>query len=321
MYPPWAYPTNEVSQCTLANAERDYTDEDLNIIERFASILAIASERKKMEEELRNLNENLEAMVASETEKRRKQEQILIQQSKMAAMGEMIALIAHQWKQPLNAVGLSIQDLSDVYACGEVDDKYIGNLVGSTMQQIDYMAKTVDDFRNFFKPSKKKVLFDVKKTIEELSSMFAVIFKKSDVDISIRTEPEILLHTEGYPNEFKQVVLNILNNSKDAIVSKKKIDSGIKGRIEITIYNSDNKSKVMLAMKDNGGGIPEDVIGKIFDSYFTTKESEGTGVGLYMSKTIIETNMGGSLTVRNIDGGAEFLISLNTSEDKDGSTG
>ncbi|MEO5357651.1 MAG: PAS domain S-box protein [Nitrospirae bacterium YQR-1] len=299
-----------IGNIALANSERDYTDEDLNIIKRLASIYALAVERKRIEEELRNINTHLEAMVKIETEKRRAHEQMLIQQSKMASMGEMIGLIAHQWKQPLNSVGLSIQDLKDAYAYGEVDDEFIDNLVGSTKQQIDFMAKTIDDFRNFFIPSKKKVFFDVKTAIEELLSMFIHIFSKSDIDISVKAVQNTALLTWGYPNEFKQVVLNILNNSRDAIISKKKINSEMQGSILINISNSEDNSKIVISMKDNGGGVPEDVITKIFEPYFTTKEKEGTGIGLYMSKTIIETNMGGGLTVGNVNGGAEFLINL-----------
>ncbi|MEO5356037.1 MAG: ATP-binding protein [Nitrospirae bacterium YQR-1] len=268
------------------------------------------TQRKRMEEELKNLNINLETMVEAETKKRHKHEQMLIQQSKMASMGEMIGLIAHQWKQPINAVGLVIQDLKDSYTHGEINGKFIDDVVGSTMQQIDFMAKTIDDFKNFFIPSKKKVLFDVKTTIDELLSMFKHVFSKSNIDISVKADHNVLMLTEGYPNEFKQVVLNMLNNSKDAIVSKKIKDSDLKGSILINIDNSEDKSRVIVSIRDNGGGIPDDVVGRIFEPYFTTKEQEGTGIGLYMSKTIIETNMGGSLMVYNVDGGAEFMISL-----------
>ncbi|QWR78464.1 sensor histidine kinase [Candidatus Magnetomonas plexicatena] len=269
------------------------------------------TERKQIEEEVRNLNNNLKEMVNAEIEKRRAQEQMLIQQSKMASMGEMIGLIAHQWKQPINAVGIKIQDLKDAYTYGEVDDKYIDDAVGSTMNLINFMAKTIDDFRNFFIPTRNKLLFDVNSAINELMSMFGSIFRKSNIHVSVNVEQDALLIVLGYPNEFKQVVLNILNNSKDAIVSKKKISFRIRGCINVNIGNNEDKSKIITTISDNGGGIPDDVIGQIFEPYFTTKEKEGTGIGLYMSKTIIETNMGGSLTVRNIEGGAEFSIILN----------
>jgi len=275
------------------------------------AIHADITERKKMEEQLRNLNTNLESMILSEISKRQTSEQILIQQSKMASLGEMIGLIAHQWKQPLNAVSLIVQDLNDAYSYGELDDKYIHNSVKSTMEQVTFMSKTIDDFRTFFIPSKRKIIFDVNSTIEELLSMFKTFFRKNNIDISLKISQQTSLLTEGYPNEFKQVVLNILNNSKDAIVSKKLLNADIEGRIEINLGNTEDKTKISVLIIDNGGGIPEEIIDKIFEPYYTTKESTGgTGVGLYMSKTIIETNMGGTLTVRNIGDGAEFIITL-----------
>ncbi|MBF0318862.1 MAG: PAS domain S-box protein, partial [Nitrospirae bacterium] len=298
-----------IGNIALANAGRDYTDDDLIVIERLASIYALAVERKRMEEELKKLNANLESMVVEETRKRQQNEQMLIQQSKMAAMGEMIGLIAHQWRQPINAIGMTVQDIQEAYDYGELDDKYIKDIVAKTMEQIFFMSKTIDDFRNFFKPSKEKVRFDIKTTIEELTSMFEQMFKKSEVDISIRAVPDTILLTDGYPNEFKQVMLNILNNAKDAIALKRETGD-TPGLIEINIGNNEERDTVIVSIRDNGGGIPENVIGKIFEPYYTTKGEKGTGIGLYMSKTIIETNMGGSLTVRNVDGGAEFIITL-----------
>ncbi|MCG6550718.1 MAG: ATP-binding protein [Candidatus Magnetominusculus sp. LBB02] len=262
--------------------------------------------RKQIEAALVELNRTLEERVKDGINKIVYQEQMLIQQSKMAAMGEMIGLIAHQWRQPLNAIGLMVQDLKDAYAFGEIDQPFIEQLVNAAMTQINFMSKTIDDFRDFFKPSKKKLRFNVKKNIEEILSMFALVFNKSDIEVSMTAASDIALFTEGYPNEFKQVVLNIINNSKDAIASKELIK---RGQIEIAIGN--DRDKITIAIRDNGGGIPPDIIGKIFEPYYTTKGKEGTGLGLYMSKTIVETNMGGTLAVSNTGDGAEFVISLN----------
>jgi len=269
------------------------------------------TERKKMEEELNMINNNLASLVNEETKRRQTSEQILIQQSKMASMGEMIGLIAHQWKQPLNAVSLIVQDIKDAYSFGELDEKYVTSSVNNTMQQIFFMSKTIDDFRNFFIPSKKKIIFDVKSSIEELYSMFENVFTKSNIEVLIKADQARVLSTNGYPNEFKQVILNILNNAKDAIISRKQSEPEIQGLIDINIGNTEDNGKIIILIKDNGGGIPEGIIEKIFEPYYTTKESTGgTGVGLYMSRTIIETNIGGTLTVRNVDKGAEFLITL-----------
>ncbi|MBF0516896.1 MAG: PAS domain S-box protein [Nitrospirae bacterium] len=269
------------------------------------------TERKAMEKELKQLNTNLESLVVEETQKRRQNEQMLIQQSKMAAMGEMIGLIAHQWRQPLNAIGITVQDLKDAYAYGELNDKYINETVDVTMSQVNFMSKTINDFRNFYKPSKEKCRFDVKAAVEELLWMFEQIFKKSGIDITIETVQHTELSTDGYPNEFKQVLLNILNNAKDAITAKKESEgSAYTGQIEIIIGTDEDKNKIIVSIRDNGGGIPQHILERIFEPYYTTKGEQGTGIGLYMCKTIIETNMGGSLSARNYDGGAEFTISM-----------
>jgi len=300
-----------IGQISLANSVRDYSQMDLTIIDQLASILAVALDRKNIEEQLKNLNTNLNNMVTEETQKRQQQEQILIQQSKMASMGEMIGLIAHQWKQPLNAVGLIVQDLKEAYSFGELNDKYMANSVNIAIEQIMFMSKTIDDFRNFFIPSKEKIIFDVKLSIEQLYSMFENVFTKSNINVSVKVNKETVLSTKGYPNEFKQVLLNILNNAKDAIISRRNSEPKIRGLIDINLSNSEDLGKIIISIKDNGGGIPQDIIEKIFDSYYTTKESTGgTGIGLYMSKTIIEINMGGTLEVKNVDEGAEFLITL-----------
>ncbi|MBF0343668.1 MAG: PAS domain S-box protein [Nitrospirae bacterium] len=267
------------------------------------------TERKLMEEELRTLNANLEVRVAKEVEGRQRNEHMLIHQSKMAAIGEMIVLIAHQWKQPLNALSMFVLDLKDAYGYGELNEEYIYKMVASSMGQIAFMSKTIDDFRDFFKPSKEKVMFDVKVAIEDLFSMFGSIFTKNDISIEVKEMPCSNLLVNGYPNEFKQVMLNLLNNSGDAIMLRRNTDV-IHGHIEVVFKNNEDRSETIISIKDNGGGIPKDVIDRIFEPYYTTKGTGGTGIGLYMSKTIIETNMGGSLTVRNLNGGAEFTITL-----------
>ncbi|KJR40639.1 multi-sensor signal transduction histidine kinase [Candidatus Magnetoovum chiemensis] len=275
------------------------------------------TERKQMEEqleiktiELSQLNSNLEEQVRNKINELRQKEQMLIQQSKMASMGEIIGLIAHQWKQPLNAVALIVQDLKDAYQYGELNDKYIEDSVASTMDQIKFMSKTIDDFRNYLIPSNKKTQFDVKTVIKDLILMFTHIFDKNDIEVSLNVADNTKTAAEGYQNEFKHVVLNILNNSRDAIISARNRGIKICGSIEISLSNDKDSELVIVSIRDNGGGIPENIINRIFEPYFSTKGSEGTGIGLYMSKTIIETNMNGKLRVRNVDCGAEFCIEI-----------
>lgn len=177
------------------------------------------------------------------------------------------------------------------------------------MNQILFMSKTMDDFRNFFKPSKDKVIFDVKLAVEELVFLFSKIFTSNGICIGVKEVSSSKLLVVGYPNEFKQVMLNLLNNSRDAIILRKNAEA-INGKIEIKFDKDETKNEAIISIRDNGGGIPQDVMDRIFEPYYTTKGTEGTGVGLYMSRTIIETNMNGKLTVSNVDGGAEFRIAL-----------
>ncbi|MBF0518022.1 MAG: HAMP domain-containing histidine kinase [Nitrospirae bacterium] len=152
------------------------------------------------------------------------------------------------------------------------------------------------------------------KNMDIRSHLAARFLRKCGIDISIAVSQDTILLADGFQNEYKQVILNILNNSKDAITSRKETDDMMRGLIEIKIGNNAKRDKVIVSMLDNGGGIPDNVMEKIFEPYFTTKGETGTGIGLYMSKTIIETNMGGSLTIRNVNGGAEFMISMPVSK-------
>ncbi|MBF0563831.1 MAG: PAS domain S-box protein [Nitrospirae bacterium] len=301
-------------------------------------------EHKKSEELMRQksqtleeINKNLQERVHDEVERRRRQEQLLIQQSKLASMGDMISAIAHQWRQPLNAIGLIVQDIQDAYYFGELDDNYIGNSVTSSMELINFMSQTIDGFRNFFRPSKDKTTFEVKESTKKIISMFSAQLRVNYITYKLRCR----IHGKSFEdpaqkcccnemqittfrNEFEQVILSIINNSRDAILERrckcpsKEFDSGV---ICVDFYKENGR--ITVAIRDNGGGIQDSIIDRIFEPYFTTKElHKGTGIGLYMAKTIIENNMGGTLSVRNIDGsgtagesGAEFKIELNACQE------
>jgi signal transduction histidine kinase len=257
---------------------------------------------------IENYKNNLEKMVQDEVNANREKDRMLTQQSKLAAMGEMIGNIAHQWRQPLNSVGLIVQDFEDAYEYGELDGEYISNSITDVMKQLDYMSKTIDNFRDFFKPSKNKEFFDIKKSVDEVIEILKIQIQKDNVELVINVEDDIK-KAWGYPGEFKQVLLNIINNSRDVFKEK-----GLENpKIEINIFNSEDG--VAIETHDNGGGTPKDVIEKIFEPYFTTKfQSQGTGLGLYMSKMIIEKNMNGKLIAYNKDGGASFKIVLPVKE-------
>jgi len=267
-------------------------------------------ERRLTEETLREseqnyhqLNETLEQRITKAVHELRDKDRMLIIQGRQAVMGEMISNISHQWRQPLNMLGLLAQELQATYKHGMFSTEYVDTNVKKTMELIQHMSKTIDDFRNFFKSDKERVRFRVLEVIEKTMSLLEGGFKAHGIRSEIKEtgDPSI----NGYPNEFAQVLLNIVSNAREALLAAKVEDP----TITIRLYTEGDKAVVTIS--DNAGGIPEDIIEKIFEPYFTTKGPEkGTGIGLYMSKTIIENNMGGSLTARNTGGGAEFRIEV-----------
>lgn len=249
--------------------------------------------------ELDNLNKDLVTRVEQEVANRQKQEQMLIHQSRLASMGEMIGAITHQWRQPLNTLALTVQDLEEAYSFGDLNENYVREFVAESLQQVRYMSNTIEDFRNFFKPSKSKKVFDVMDSAREVLSLMSSQLKSYSIVVDCTGDGNTSV--TGYPNEFKQAFLNLVNNSKDAIIKKEKKVISVRGREEGGL--------VKLSISDTGGGIPAEYMDKLFQPYNTTKE-KGTGLGLYMAKVIIIDNMGGAISVVNNDQGAEFTIEL-----------
>jgi len=259
--------------------------------------------QRTLENELRTLNDTLEKNVADKTSKIVEQERLLFQQARMSAMGEMIAAIAHQWRQPLNALGIMVQDVKLEHDQNGVSDEYMSTFKQRSMDQINFMSKTIDSFRDFFKINKEKVDFDVTETILDVVRLLRPQFASSGIFIIVNADKKQKVN--GYPNEFMQVVLNILNNARDALIDKKPQTP------QIIIDVSEKAAFCVITIADNGGGLDKKIIDKVFDPYFTTKgPDKGTGIGLYMSKTIIEVNMDGLLSVRNKEDGCEFTIKL-----------
>ncbi len=242
--------------------------------------------------------------------KQQEQEQLLIQQSKMAEMGEMVAAIAHQWKQPLNIIGLNIQEIKDAYEYKELDEKYIGEITQVMMAQLHYMNDTIDDFRNFFKPSKTKETFTVRSAVEEVANVFSAQLKNNNITLDIQCDSKTPYEIFGRKNEFKQVILIIINNAKDAIKMYKKTsgDKALKGVIHFNI--SRQRNMLHLQISDNGGGIDPNILPRLFTPYLTTKGDAGTGIGLKLAKTIIETGFNGTITAANYKEGARFDITI-----------
>lgn len=259
---------------------------------------------------LENLNANLEQRVAKEVEKNLEKDRFLIHQARFAAMGEMLNNIAHQWRQPLNNVGLLLQCAQLDYDDGSLDRSAFKLLVAKCMEMLQFMSQTIDDFQVFFKPMRERELFDPYSMLGKALSLVRSSFEKRGISINVNNYGTTVML--GFGNEFTQAILNILNNAGDVLTER-----GVaKPFIEIRCSHENNMN--IIDIRDNGGGITLDIMDKIFDPYFTTKfMSQGTGIGLYMTKMIIEKNMGGMITAQNTAEGAEFIIELPVHSDQD----
>ena len=255
---------------------------------------------KKAKDEILHLNDTLEERVKLELKKNEEQQLLMLQQSRLAQMGEIINMIAHQWKQPLNSLSLLTQTVIIKYKKGKLDDEAMTSFKEGTQNQIFEMSNVIDDFRDFFKPAKKKVVFEIFDSIEYAISILKPILNEKNIQLHSTKDKHLI---EGFPNEFGQTIINIINNAKDAFVGKN-VEEKI---IEIKLIEKEQVIKVTI--EDTAGGIPKKIMEKIFDPYFSTKsEKNGTGLGLYMSKIIIEEHMQGKIDVINTDRGALFSL-------------
>ncbi len=236
----------------------------------------------------------------------------LMQAQKMAAVGEMLAIIAHQWRQPLNTLSTYISSLQAAQYNDMLDKTFVEKLVSGASGQIHFMSKTIDDFRNFFKPSKSKGPVDVLEVIISAVKLMEAQMKHGGISLTVnnKTESSSLI-VFGYRGEFVHVLVNIIANAKDAIIQHagEANRQMIPKKIEITV--STEQQTVLIMISDSGSGIPEHLLLQIFNPYFTTKgASSGTGMGLYMSKMIVEKEMNGELLAENTGSGARFTIKL-----------
>ena len=251
--------------------------------------------------ELEEQNKELEKLVAVEVEKNRQKEKIMFQQNKMASLGEMLNNIAHQWRQPLmelSSLFIPIQAKIDFDI--ELDKKEIKDSILKLNDITKYMSNTIDDFRDFFATDKEKEEFKLSEQINASLNIISSSLKTNNImlEIIIKKNPTLV----GYKNEYTQVLINIINNAKDILIQRKIPNPKIK------IVISEIKEEIIISVEDNAGGVKVQPIENIFKPFFTYDKIGGTGVGLFMSKLIIENNMNGKLLVENTKDGALFKI-------------
>ena len=274
-------------------------------------IIRDITEKKKKEgllatqqKQLESFNRELETRIAEAVDELRKRDDILIQQNRLSAMGELINSIAHHWRQPLNNIALIVQSLQLAFKSNDLTVEELDAEIAETMQILQQISDTVDDFRNFFSHENEPHSFSINDAVARSFNFVMPSLKNKGINTVLDERADIKV--VGYPNEYAQALLNIFINARDALMEGQE---GTQPLITVSVFEENGCSIVTVV--DNGGGISEDILPKIFDPYFTTKgRRKNSGIGLYMSKMIIEENMNGSLSARNVAGGVEFRIEV-----------
>ena len=289
----------DITETFIANEKLEKKDKELKKLN-----LMLEEKVKKQTMELLDLNKNLKKRIQSEVEKSSKRERIMFSQARLASMGEMIGNIAHQWRQPLNNLNITLYKMKKEF---NEDEQKFNKIYNEAKNLTKKMSDTIDDFRNFFQPDKEIETFYINETIDQAYLLLEKTLDNDNIKISFNTLENFKI--EGYPNEFSHVLINIINNSRDALKDKK----GEKLiNIETKAFHDKTlKECLHISITDNGGGIDDEIIDKVFEPYFTTKhQSSGTGIGLYMCKQIIESSMHGSISAKNKNDGACFTIKI-----------
>ena len=243
--------------------------------------------------ELRTLNTSLEKRIAREVESSRKKDQVMFQQAKLASLGEMLQNIAHQWRQPLGALMMIIQGFESKFIAGKLNEAFITSRVEDAMLLAQNMSDTLEDFRTFFHPHKIHRQFHLEDAIQKAVDLTKYQLAKEKITMTVEQTEKIGIYS--YENELTHILLNIINNAKDALTQSHTTDKSIR------IYSKKTDTHAIISIIDNAGGIKDAIISKVFEPYFTTKhKSVGTGIGLYMSKQIVEKHMGGKISCKNI---------------------
>ncbi|RXJ88299.1 PAS domain-containing sensor histidine kinase [Arcobacter sp. CECT 8983] len=284
----------DVTQEVELKKDLEQKDKELNLLNK-----TLEEKVKKQTAKLLELNQTLEHRVAKEIEKNEEKQKLLFWQSRMASLGQMLANIAHQWRQPLTELTLTLFNVKK--AVKKQSSKEIDKYYKESLEIINNMSKTIEDFSNFFNPNKEKEEFCLKSSIEEALAITKKMLEKNNIEINTNLEK---IDIFGVSNEFSQIIINLLQNSTDAFKDKEK-------KKKISIKSFIDKDCAIIEFKDNAGGIEEKTLDKVFEPYFTTKhQSNGTGLGLFMSKMIIEKSLNGKMSLENCFDGINITIKL-----------
>ena len=274
--------------------------------------------RKRAEEQLERLNLTLQERVKEEIDKRLLHERMLVNQSRLAAMGMMIGAIAHQWRQPLSTLDVIIQRFHAVSTLQKLSQKQLDDFKISAMQTIRYMSETIEEFRAFHQPEKQRTEYDPRPCITSAVNLFAPQFRADGITLDFVDSPEDMCGSlYGYPNELKQVIVNLISNDRHAILDRRAIDDAfMAGSITIRVFML-RENMLAIDVEDNGCGVPAEIVPNLFDPYFTTRQSDtGTGIGLYLSRGIVEGSLEGRIhLVQGLQQGATFRIELPLKEE------
>ena len=279
--------------------------EELDLKDEYDEFKIVLTDLQSQHKVIMDIQSNLKKRVDEEVEKSRQHERQIFEQAKMVSMGEMIGNIAHQWRQPLSAITTNVADIEISIELDEFDEEELLDALRKINTQAQYLSETINTFRDFLKDDKTQSTCVLQKSIDTALDIVHAVFESNHIEIKKEidyTTPVSLMLVEG---ELEQVIINILNNAKDALLSNKIANPWV------LIVLSETEEVASIRIEDNAGGIPQDIIDKVFEAYFTTKhESQGTGLGLHMSYNIVTQSLGGKLIVKNIDKGAQFLIEL-----------
>ncbi len=264
------------------------------------------------EQNVQRNNQTIRIMTLVDLTELKTKDKLIANQAKMSAMGEMIENIAHQWRQPLSVISTNASSITAYKQFDKLTDEVLEQSMNNIVTTSKYLSSTIDDFRNFFRTDKEKVTFNIAEIIQTNLDLVYASLKQENINLHANIDKEVTFY--GYKNEFIQAIINIMNNAKDAMQT---INNSDDRHLFVDVKKENNK--LIILIKDSGGGIPEKIIEKIFEPYFTTKhQSHGTGLGLYMTHQIIVLNMDGKLNVKNVQykfrnktyKGAEFIITL-----------